>query len=351
MKLGIRIIFALAVLGGLAWFFFNKSQDKNSAVSEVVTTQQVDMNATGAAQPEPVNYELIPREELYNSKDPLAVEMLNELKLRYKDNFVKFVNDVKGTNAKMVFCWLTTEVGNAETVIQREGKKYIVQLCKDNGVEFLDCSNLFIGRKPEELTYYPVDGHLNKEGARVVAEAMAKQIDKFSTARSDKTYTDAERPAVLGDFEPNLNEVRDGGKNLPYRIKINGQGLRMDYDLKFPKKKQRVLLIGDSGFFFPFLDNDKTGTGILQARYPDKEIINASNWGFSIDDYLSLWTEKVKYTEPDIILLQSTGDDIADQFFTHRLRYSRNKEKVQPTELEKKFYAHLEQMAAGTPAQ
>lgn len=348
MKLGVRIIFALVIIGGLAWFFFNKSQDKNSAVSEVVTTQQVDMGAASAVQEEAVNYEIIPREELYNTKDPVAVEMLTELKSRYKDNFLKFVSEVKSTNAKMVFCWLTTEVGNAETIIQREGKKYIIQLCKENNVEFLDCSNLFIGHKPEELTYYPVDGHLNKEGARVVAEAMAKQIDKFSSVKSDKTYTDAERPATFGDFEPNLNEVRDGGKNLPYRIKINSQGLRMDYDLKFPKKKQRVLLIGDSGFFFPFLDNEKTGTGLLQARYADKEIINASNWGFSIDDYLSIWNEKVKYTEPDIILLQSTGDDIADQYFTHRMRYSRNKDKVQPTELEKKFYAILEQNAANT---
>jgi|JI7StandDraft_1071085.scaffolds.fasta_scaffold08574_5 hypothetical protein len=346
MKLGVRIIFALVIIGGLAWFFFNKSQDKNSAVSEVVTTQQVDMNAAGAVQEEAVNYEIIPREELYNTKDPVAVEMLTELKSRYKDNFLKFVSEVKSTNAKMVFCWLTTEVGNAETIIQREGKKFIIQLCKENNVEFLDCSNLFIGHKPEELTYYPVDGHLNKEGARVVAEAMAKQIDKFSSAKSDKTYTDAERPSTFGDFEPNLNEVRDGGKNLPYRLKINSQGLRMDYDLKFPKKKQRVLLIGDSGFFFPFLDNEKTGTGILQARYADKEIINAANYGFSIDDYLTIWTEKVKYTEPDIILLQSTGDDIADQYFTHRMRYSRNKDKVQPTELEKKFYTVLEQNAA-----
>lgn len=346
MKLGVRIIFALVIIGGLAWFFFNKSQDKNSAVSDVVTTQQVDMNVAAAVQEEAVNYEIIPREELYNTKDQVAVEMLTELKSRYKDNFLKFVSEVKATNAKMVFCWLTTEVGNAETVIQREGKKYIIQLCKENNVEFLDCSNLFIGHKPEELTYYPVDGHLNKEGARVVAEAMAKQIDKFSSAKSDKTYTEAERPATFGDFEPNLNEVRDGGKNLPYRLKINSQGLRMDYDLKFPKKKQRVLLIGDSGFFFPFLDNEKTGTGILQARYADKEIINAANYGFSIDDYLTIWTEKVKYTEPDIILLQSTGDDIADQYFTHRMRYSRNKDKVQPTELEKKFYTVLEQNAA-----
>lgn len=349
MKLGLRIFFAVVVLGALMYFFWFKSKDSNSVVSDAVVNEQVDITQNNTAEEgSSMTYDLIPRDEIYNESDPLAVEVLDELKKRYKDYFEKFVAEMNAANVKMIFCWLTTEVGDSETKVQRVGKKYIKELCAANKVDFIDFSDIFTGNKPEEITYMPVDGHLREKGAQIVADAMAKYIEKYSSSRSNKTYADTERPEVFGDFEPNLEEIRDGGKNIPYKIKINSQGLRMDYALQFPKKKQRVMLIGDSGFFFPFLDNDKTGTAKLQKRFPDKEIINGANWAYSIDDYLSLWQERAKYTEADIVLLQSTGDDIADLFFSHRMRYSRHKEAVQPSPVEKKFYSEFEKTAQKT---
>ncbi|MBX7206136.1 MAG: hypothetical protein K1X81_12000 [Bacteroidia bacterium] len=347
MKLLLRIIFAGAIAGGLLYFFWFKSKDSNSVISDTVTSEKVDMSSTMATEGSTMNYELIPRDEIYDDNDSLARATLQVIKERYKMYFESFVKDLRTSNIQVVFCWLTTEIGDSETKVQKVGKKYIKELCAANNVIFLDFSEIFMPYKPQDITYMPVDGHLREKGAELVANAMAKVIKQYTNSKSTQTFPDAGRPALFGDFEPNLDEIRDGGKNLPYRIKTNSQGLRMDYELTFPKKKQRVLLIGDSGFFFPFLDNDKTGTAKIQAIFPDKEIVNAANWGYSIDDYVTLWNERAKYIEPDIVLLQSTGDDIADQFFSHRLKYSRNKENIKPTDIEKAYYKHYSDMQMG----
>ena len=112
----------------------------------------------------------------------------------------------------------------------------------------------------------------------------------------------------------------------------------MDYDLAFPKAKQRILFIGDSGFFFPFLDNKDIATNLLQVKFPDKEFLNACNWGYALDDYITLFEERAKFTEPDVVMLQTSGTDILDMFFSHRNRFSRNPQAHQPSAVEKAYY-------------
>ena len=112
----------------------------------------------------------------------------------------------------------------------------------------------------------------------------------------------------------------------------------MNYDLAFPKTKQRILFIGDSGFFFPFLDNKDIVSNLLQDKYADKEFINACNWGYSIDDYVTLSEERAKFTEPDVVMLQTSGTDIMDMYFSHCNRFSRNAQAWKPTATEKAFY-------------
>jgi hypothetical protein len=85
----------------------------------------------------------------------------------------------------------------------------------------------------------------------------------------------------------------DGGKGLPYRVKTNAQGLRMDTDVSSTKTKQRILFLGDSEMYFPFLDNKNIGTNLLQTAFPDKEMLNAANWGYSIDDYVSFTKKRL----------------------------------------------------------
>jgi len=325
----VKIIVALVILGGLGYFLYNKSQDKNSSLNKAINT--IPVTAQDYSE-----YTIVPEDELY-AESAEANSILAELKLRFKTNFDSLAIDAKAAGAKLVFCWLTTEPYKK---MNSNSKEFIKQLCSEKGIDFVDFVPLIINKKTEEITFMPKDGHFNKAGAKILADKMAEYVKKYSEVRSTKTYSD--KPTILGDLDPNQKDnILDGGKNLPYKVTTNSQGLRMNYDLEAIKAKQRILIMGDSGFYFPFLDNDQTGTGQLQAMFPDKEILNAANWGYAIDDYWSQWKERLKFTEPDVVFLQASGEDIANQFFTHRLKFSRHKDMIKPTESEKRFYSTL----------
>jgi hypothetical protein len=114
--------------------------------------------------------------------------------------------------------------------------------------------------------------------------------------------------------------------------------VRMDKDVVFPKKNKHVLFMGDSGIFCPFLNNEFTITGVLQQQFPDDVIMNTGVIGYTLEDYLTLWDEKAKYSEPDIVFIQTDGGDITDYFFTHRNNLSRSHKPFSPTPNEEEFY-------------
>jgi hypothetical protein len=64
-------------------------------------------------------------------------------------------------------------------------------------------------------------------------------------------------------------------------------------------------------------------------------MLNAANWGYSIDDYVSLYKEKAQFAEPDVVILTVNGNDILDMYFSHRNRFARNKQPQNPSETEK----------------
>jgi hypothetical protein len=329
-----KILFALVIIGGLAYFFYTKSQDSESVVSSAASKALL---AEYEAEKLISKYPIVPIDELYADNEEAKI-MLDTLKERYKKAFVTLSNEVKASGAKLAFCWITSEPYIPMQVV---GRAFIEQLCKENGVDFIDLNPAIIGQDPKEITFLPVDGHLNKKGSLLVAKTLASYVKNYAQVKSTSNYQETDMPETFGDFEANKNEILDGGKGLPYKLVTNKQGLRMNYDLEFPKTKQRILLMGDSGFFSPFVDNENTISGQLQSMFPDKEICNAANWGYSIDDYLSQWQDKIKYLQPDLVLLQSSGEDIAAEYFTQRLRFSRKKDQVKPTEQELKFYTTL----------
>ena len=112
----------------------------------------------------------------------------------------------------------------------------------------------------------------------------------------------------------------------------------MNKDVEPNKTKQRILFLGDSEMYFPFLDNDFTGTEILQKQNPDKEILNAAMWGYTLSDYLSLYKEKAKKSSADVVVVITNGNDILDYYFTQRNLMGRNTQATKPNANEEKYY-------------
>jgi lysophospholipase L1-like esterase len=121
---------------------------------------------------------------------------------------------------------------------------------------------------------------------------------------------------------------------MPYQVITNIQGLRMEYDLTFPKQKQRILILGDSFTFGPYLSNHHCYPNLLDKKYSDKEIINAGKAGYTVTDEVSLFMERAKYVEPDITVLQVLENDIEELFYFLKNQYNRKGRTFKPSQEE-----------------
>ena len=99
--------------------------------------------------------------------------------------------------------------------------------------------------------------------------------------------------------------------------------------------------MGNTGVSCPDLDDKLIPTYLLQQKYPAKEIINAGFHNYTMEDFLDLYMEKGRYTEPDILVVCTSGEDILNYFFTQRNRYSRIQKVYRPSDNEVEFYEHL----------
>lgn len=312
-------------------------EDKTEVLTDAMATETRDEQREQYLS----QYPQVPEtSDILNAGDT-GTAVYNSCVSRYEQSLgdLKKISDELG--AKLVVTILSPEVGESITISGRKGIPLIQSISKKLELEVYDCMNPLIAFAGQKITQMPLDGHWSIEGSKIVADLYQPIINKYISHRSTKTFTESEGATVLGDLEPNQDVALDGGKNLPYQLITNKQGFRMNTDLSFPKVKQRILLLGDSQLYSPFLDNNQIFTALLQQRFPDAEIINAGVIGYTIDDQVSLVSERAKYAEPDVIILVTNPNDIGDFYFSQRNKMSRTKKAYTPTATELALYQQL----------
>ena len=278
----------------------------------------------------------IPKDEIL--QQTTGNKLYIELEERYKATLASFKTLAENDCVKLVVVVLTPEVGKGATLSNTFGIPYIIETCSSLNIDCIDLSTAVASNDYNDMTLMPEDTHWSKNGSSYVANLLTNTIFKYNNIRNTKTYKDTTRPKTFGDLPVNDNEVLHGEMNLPYRLKVNAQGLRMDHNLTFPKKKQTILFLGNANLYSPYLDNEFIATTLLQNRFPDKEIVNAGFENYTLEDYLSLYVEKAKYMEPDLVIICTDGDDILNYYFTQRNHFSRLKKSYTPSNAEKTFY-------------
>lgn len=263
-----------------------------------------------------------------------------DLQERYKSSLITLKTETDADCAKLVVVILTPQVGKIASLGNNYGLPFILKTCDNMGLDFVDATANIESKEIADLTQSPDDGSWTKAGAVFVADIFDSIIRKYDGQRSSKTLAAISKPATFGDLPPKQNEIMDD-KNTPYHLQVNVQGLRMDHNLLFPKKKQTVLILGDAKVFSPYLDNEFIATTILQKRFPDKEIINAGMVNYTMEDFESLYREKARFTEPDLVIVCTDGDQVLNNYFSQRNRYSRTQKIYLPTEAEEEFYHQL----------
>lgn len=102
------------------------------------------------------------------------------------------------------------------------------------------------------------------------------------------------------------------------QININSYGMRGEEPSDC--KKKRILLIGESIFFGSKLKRDrdvwssKLENMLINNGYTDWEVLNAGFPGYNSRQFLAWWKETLKDLNPDILILQSGINDIAQAF-------------------------------------
>mgnify|MGYP001810389152 CR=1 FL=1 len=306
-------------------------------------TANINEMATKIARTSMVaDYPKVPQDEILNEMPGSRVYA--ELQQRYTEHLRQLQEVTAANHVKLVVLIMTPEVGKFATPANVYGIPYIRQICTNLKVPCEDITDA-VSEWTTSVNHNetPLLGNWTVQSAGFAARTIAPLLAKYGGFRSGKTWQ--ERPAVLGDVLPdnvgldeNNNDLPANTPRPPYKIKVSKQGLRMPKEVVFPADRERIVFTGDSRIFNPFIDDDQTICQRLQSQMPDKEIINAANICGAMDDYASLFTDKLQYLEPDILVVCTHGADITDEFFSHRNRYARQRKSYKPSNAEKEFY-------------
>lgn len=268
---------------------------------------------------------------------PEGAALRAELEAAYTRDLAALAADLERDGARMVLLYLPDGFRAEQLRAEAWGRDFFRALAERHGVPFVDATEAFAGYDYRDVTLMPEDGHLSRFGHRRLADALAPVLAGFAGHRSNLSFPGGERPERFGDGIPRPDRLVVSKPELPYRISINGQGLRGSRELTFPKQRQRILFLGDSLTLSAFVSDPQAFPALLEKRLQGVECLNAARHGYTVSDYLSLYRERARYAEPDVVVVQANGGDLRDLMAYHRNSHGRHGGTVLPTDAERRF--------------
>ncbi|MFH1353975.1 MAG: SGNH/GDSL hydrolase family protein [bacterium] len=341
-----KVIFALAPLViillltelGLRIVYFSVAGNESLAtVAAAKYLKREIMLVQAAQQIDEPNTQLI-KEALY-TEDGSA--LLDQLKQEYETNLLKLIESTRQIDSKLVIVYLPVYHDSSIISPLYPLREFYRELADKYQLSFLDLTEHLANLPPEQIYLIPEDGHFSRYGNQLVAAYLHDYLLSLRNHYSAHHFNS--RPALFGDLQPNQNTNWLYKPNLPYQVVSNSQGLRLTHNLQFPKTKQRILFLGDSYTFSPYLSNQDTHPDLLAKLYPEAEIVNAGIAGYTITDEASLFIERAKFMEPDITVLQVSENDIVGLLSFNMNRFDRRRQVYLPTPAEQELLQKLQQ--------
>lgn len=284
----------------------------------------------GLAESQTSDY-LYDQKSLYDSN---GANVLAYFEKEYEKHFILLRDAVAKNGSAFYVLYLPSE---NPIIVKEKTREFYKNLTKRFDVPFWDFSSLASEHDSSEVFLTPEGGHLSRYGNKLVAKLLMENLSRVTNYNSSQIFL--ERPNLLGGLEPNISEVWSYKPEMPYKVNTNSQGFRRNDDLKFPKTKKRILVLGDSFTFGPYLPNYHTYPYLLEAILGEVEVVNAGVPGYTIEDEASLFIERSKYIEPEIVILQVLDNDLPDFFWFKRNEFARSRNVYKPTESELEFLA------------
>lgn len=269
----------------------------------------------------------------------LGAELLADLKKQYEVEFKRLLEETQKIDSKLIVLYAPGDDYFHSATIE-DTRSFFGALTKKYGIEFVDMTSIFQKYDIETVTLAPQNGHLSRFGNRLIAEELAKRLVPYFAHRSSHHFD--QRPAVMGDLAPNDDRIWLNLPSIPYRVVSNAQGFRMDRDIQFPKTTQRILALGDSMTFGPYISVFDSYPYLLNRKLKDREVINAGIAGYTITDESELFREKAKYSEPDVTILEVLDNDINGLLSYMKNIYDRKHRTFSQTKLEEDFVKKIQ---------
>lgn len=254
------------------------------------------------------------------------------LRSRYEIQFSRMVNATKANNQKLIALYLPPLLEESHEL------DFYGYLAQKYGVPFVDGGNVLKKYPAEEITFLPDDEHYTRFGNIVLADYIGRFLSTYSEFRTSKKFDSI--PEVLGNLPPGSISLKSES-SMPYLVNANAQGFRMMSDLAVPKRKQRVLVLGASLVFGPFVNTQDTFPAMLGKKY-GLEVLNAGQPSSNLEERVDMYNNKAKYSEPDIVLLQMADIGIYwNIFYINNVYYYKrglvDDERIQPSSVEIDF--------------
>jgi lysophospholipase L1-like esterase len=266
--------------------------------------------------------------------------LLAQFQQEYTRQFEILVRAVTDTGAKLIVLYLPSDNFVSGTLYRRDAcRGFYRQICVKSDVEFVDLTDVLLQFPVEQVTLLPENGHLSRYGNQLVARHLALCVGSNEGHRATATYET--HPALLGDLKPSMNEVWQQAPNMPYRVTSNSQGFRMAHAVTFPKTRPRILVLGDSFTFGPYLNDHDCYPSLMARLLPEVEVINGGVAGYTINDEADLFLERARYAEPDLVILQVLDNDLYDLFYFQKNVYARSHGTYSPTPAEVDFFDRI----------
>jgi lysophospholipase L1-like esterase len=151
-------------------------------------------------------------------------------------------------------------------------------------------------------------------GVAEVALRLSHRIPTNSLRSPDLRTLEAQP----GLFQPDQDFIDRLNPALPYRVRTNSAGFRgPEFAIEKPAGCLRILCVGDSYTFGPYVQEDQSLPGVLgrllaRRTPPAVEVINGGASGFTILDERRFLEERALAIAPDIVLLFFCQNDIRD---------------------------------------
>ena len=277
--------------------------------------------------------------------EDVGTELREEFFARYEHEFAKLVAAHREIGTMLVVLYIPSGKGRSRF---EQPRRFFRELAAQYGVEFVDATEVLGQHSLKKVTLLPFNGHLSRFGNQVVADVMVPLLERHSGHRMSKPF--AKHPGVLGDLEPNSRTLWELAPDVPYRVVADKYGFRKTEDFDIATTKQKVLILGDSFSFGPYLANHDTYPSILNARLEDALVINAAIAGYTITSETSLFLEQARYVNPDITVLQVFDNDITGLFYFKQNFFHREHQRrlFEPTPTERAFIEKVRKRAEST---